>query len=183
MKYAISSLAVLWVLAAGADAGESWTGRCDVVFHVKATMHQFDGTAQSDPVGVNFNGGKASWTVAVPVSGMSTRNVKRDREMREMLHAHDHAQIVGQAAAVNWKALAGGGAAPADLPFDLTIAGTTRSLKAAVSDWKEDGDQVSFRARFTVSLKEFKLKPPSVIGMIRVADAVTVNAHFVFTRP
>jgi polyisoprenoid-binding protein YceI len=66
----------------------------------------------------------------------------------------------------------------AALEVTLAIRGVERKIQATVLNWKEDGDRVSFDVEFPVSLKEFDLKAPSVLGFIRVKDRVVVKATF-----
>jgi len=44
----------------------------------------------------------------------------------------------------------------------------SRKIRATASNLKETGDRVTFDLEFPVSLGEFDLKPPSVLGIIRV---------------
>jgi hypothetical protein len=64
----------------------------------------------------------------------------------------------------------------------LRIRDQEQSIPVLVSDWKEDADGVSFHPTFDVSLKAFGLKPPSVIGLIRVGDRVTVEGNVIARR-
>ena len=51
-----------------------------------------------------------------------------------------------------------------------------------VSDWLQSGDEVRFHAEWDVSLDEFGLKPPSVLGVIRVGDRVRIEADVTASR-
>ena len=53
-----------------------------------------------------------------------------------------------------------------------------RKVRATASNLKESGERVGFDLEFPVSLREFDLKAPSVLGIIRVGDKVSVHAAF-----
>ena len=61
----------------------------------------------------------------------------------------------------------------------VTIGEVTRDVITKVDNWKRDGDHASFDASATLSLKDFALEAPAVLGIIRVADEVKVAAHVV----
>ena len=44
-----------------------------------------------------------------------------------------------------------------------------------LSDWNNDDGRAACRMQFTVSLEAFGLKPPSVMGVIRVGDSVNID--------
>ncbi len=47
----------------------------------------------------------------------------------------------------------------------------------------ETVDEIKFRAEWEVSLKEYRLKPPSVLGVIRVGDKARLEAEVTAYRP
>ena len=74
------------------------------------------------------------------------------------------------------------GAAPADAPASATIRGACDiAFLATASNLKESGERVTFDLEFPVSLGEFDLKAPSVLGIVRVGDKVSVKATFTLT--
>jgi hypothetical protein len=64
----------------------------------------------------------------------------------------------------------------------LQIAGRALDLPVRVSDWLQSADEVRFHAEWDVSLDEFGLKPPSVLGVIRVGDRVRIEADVSASR-
>lgn len=174
----MSAIALLMLLTIPVLAAETAPNTCVITFHVGATMHSFDGSVTSEPVETTPQGDAFDLKTRVTVTNMTTANKKRDAEMFHMLHADNHAEIVGEARGVNWQNVRDASGAGKPLEFDLTIAGTTQGLAARVENLNETESTVSFDAVFPVSLKAFGLKPPSVIGLIRVHDIVTVKAHF-----
>jgi hypothetical protein len=69
----------------------------------------------------------------------------------------------------------------ASIDLLLRIRGVERRVRATASNLKESGERVTFDLEFPVSLGEFDLKAPSVLGIIRVGDKVSVKATFTLT--
>ncbi len=110
---------------------------------------------------------------------MKTGISARDNRMRLMFDAEHHPRIVAQFEHVAPDALraAAHTAASADsLAFTLRIGERERRLVPLVSRWQEEpGKHASFRAAFDVSLADFGLEAPTVMGFIRVEDRVRVE--------
>jgi len=69
------------------------------------------------------------------------------------------------------------------MPVTLTMAGTTGTVTAAVKNLRESATAVSFDLSFPVSLKAFRLKPPStLVGLVKVRDTVDVTARVTLFR-
>ncbi len=123
--------------------------------------------------------------VEVPVAGMDTGNRSRDGQMREMFQADRFPRIHASVRDVDVDRLREEmgkdpeGKAPLDLL--LRIRNVERKVRATAGGLKETGDRVAFALEFPVSLKEYDLKPPSVLGIIRVGDKVFVKATFDLT--
>jgi hypothetical protein len=166
-------------------------GACDVAFLVTSTLHDISGTARCLPFDAVLSRDAAgrrvipSVDVEVPVAGMDTRNKSRDGQMREMFRSDRYPRIRGAAHDVDVERLRGemgkgrDGKAPLDLL--LRIREVERKIRAIASNLNESGDRVTFDLEFPVSLGEFDLKAPSVLGIIRVGDKVSVKATFTLT--
>jgi len=178
--------------AAPAEPGPATIrGACDVAFLIKSTLHDVPGSARClpfeavlapDPAGRQVI---PTVEVDVPVTGMDTRNTTRDGKMREMFLAERFPRIHAATRDVDVERLrvelgkGREGKAPLDLL--LRIRDVERKIRATASNLKETGDRVTFDLEFPVSLGEFDLKPPSVLGIIRVGDKVSVKAAFTLT--
>ena len=178
---------------AKADAPVSGTiqGACGIAFLATSTLHDVSGSARCLPFEAVLAGGTAGdpvipvVEVEVPVAGMDTRNKTRDGKMREMFLAERFPRI--QAAAKDLdverlraeigRGLEGG----ASIDLLLRIRDVERKVRSTVSNLKESGERVTFDLEFPVSLGEFDLKAPSVLGIIRVGDKVSVKATFTLT--
>jgi hypothetical protein len=187
-----SRLAILLValLAAPAYAG-GIEGTCDVRFLGTSTLHDFSGTVRSRPFSAPFSrdaAGKSilpSVEMEFPVAEMKTGNDSRDEKMREMFQSDRHPVIRAVARDIDADRARErmrkdpGGKTP--LEVTLAIRGVERKVQATAGNWKEDGDRVAFDVEFPVSLKEFDLKAPSVLGLVRVGDRVIVKGTFALT--
>jgi hypothetical protein len=176
---------------ADAPASERIQGECDVAFHARATLHDVYGSARCLPfaaVLVRDTAGRRiipTVEVEVPVAGMDTRNKTRDGKMREMFLADQFPRIHAAAQDVDVERLrmemGKGQEGNAAIDLLLRIRDVERKVRATASNLKEAGGQVTFDLEFPVSLGEFDLKAPSVLGIIRVGDKVSVKTTFSLT--
>ena len=189
MKFRPAALLLL-LSATSSFAGEV-RGTCDVRFQGTSTLHDFPGRGVCRPFTapmVHDAAGRAilpSVEVEVPVDGMDTGNKSRDGQMRGMFQADRFPRIRASVRDVDLDRLREEmgkdpeGRAPLDIL--LRIRDVERRVSATASNLKETGERVAFALEFPVSLKEFGLKPPSVLGIIRVGDKVSVKATFDLT--
>jgi hypothetical protein len=116
---------------------------------------------------------------------MDTRNRSRDGQMREMFRSERFPRIHAAAHNVDVERLRAetgkGREGIASIDLLLRIRDRERKVRATASNLKEAGEQVTFDIEFPVSLGEFDLKAPSVLGIIRVGDKVSVKANFTLT--
>jgi len=197
--YAGIVLATLVAVISPSSAGEAKAepgpatirGACDVAFLITSTLHDVPGSARClpfetvlarDPAGRQVI---STVEVDVPVAGMDTRNTTRDGKMREMFLSERFPRIHAAARDVDVERLrvelgkGREGKAPLDLL--LRIRDVERKIRATASNLKETGDRIAFDLEFHVSLGEFDLKAPSVLGIIRVGDKVSVKTAFTLT--
>lgn len=157
----------------GASAAE-WSGSAAVAFHASSTLHDFSGSVTAANVRVTTDGtGPAMTWIAsgeVAVTNMSTAHSGRDVKMMEMFGATQWPMI---RAATLPRPTVNAGATGCTVRVE--IKGVTNDIPATVSNWKASADALSFDVAFPVSLKAFTLRPPSVVGLIRVADRVEVQ--------
>lgn len=184
------AILLLALLAAPASAGKI-EGACDVRFLGTSTLHDFSGTVRSRPFTAPLSRDAAGETVLpaveveFPVAEMKTGNDSRDEKMREMFQSDRHPVIRAMARDVDADKArermrkAPGGTTP--LEVTLAIRGVERKVLATAGNWKEEGDRATFDVEFPVSLREFDLKAPSVLGLIRVGDRVVVKGTFALT--
>jgi len=166
-------------------------GACDVAFLITSTLHDVPGTARCLPFAAVLARDAAgrqvipSVEVEVPVAGMDTRNSSRDVKLREMFRSERFPRIHAAAQDVDVERLrvetGKGREGIASIDLLLRIRDRERKVRARASNLKETGERVTFDLEFPVSLGEFDLKAPSVLGIIRVGDKVSVNANVTLT--
>ncbi len=188
-------IAVILLLALVSSAkAETLKGGCEIRFLGVSTLHDFTGTCRCQPFTVTVVKGAAGRQgipgveIAVPVEEMNTKNGKRDKQMREMFQSDKFPHIRGIIRDLDpdkiRRETGNGPGATGSVEFTLKIRDIERTIRANVSNLRETPERVTFDAEFPVSLKEFDLKPPTVLfGAIRVGDKVTVNAAFRLEAP
>lgn len=167
----------------------AWAGRiegnCDFRFLGTSTLHDFSGRVRCQPFAAGMLTGESRETtipeadVDVLVDEMDTGNKDRDRQMREMFGSDRFPKIHGKVRNVDVKgireATARDGKAVVEL--SLRIRDIEKRVPATVTNLREEAEHVRFDVEFPVSLKDFGLKPPSVLFIIRVGDKVNVKGN------
>jgi polyisoprenoid-binding protein YceI len=174
MKY-FYILATAFFLQATIHAGEV-AASAAIRFAGTSTLHGFSGTVATQPFSAIFReDGKTSQvhisaTATINVLDMNTQHKKRDKNMFKMLDAENFTLITGVLTDAPLPKEGG-----SEVPLRLTIRNVEQTVTATLSDLQRDGNSASCLMTFSVSLKAFDLKPPSVLGVIRVGDTVTVE--------
>jgi len=175
------------VLAATASADSAFDrahGRCEIEFFATSTARNVQGTANARPFLLTRHtdeSGETEWwsaSVELSVTDLITGWDERDNDMHWMLDANHYPSIFAEFPHIESEAYASehlDEAAP--LEFRLTIRDVTRPMTAKVVHWDRDGDRASFDAEFDVSTSEFEIKTPTLLGLLRVGDIVSVHAH------
>ena len=162
---------------------EVWRGQAEIEFQATSTLHNFSGTAQTNPFAcrVDRDGTVTvlACTAHVAVAGMDTRHTKRDINMRRMFAADRHPAVIGVMDPIRVD--------PDDLslpvPIHLTIREQTFTVPATLSDWQQTGTDLRFDLSLTLSLRLSGLVPPVILGFIRVGDAVQVRIRVKLESP
>lgn len=158
-------------------------GRCALKFFGSSTLHDFEGHARCEAFAIEpvEAGGVYRSAVAVEVAEMSTDLGGRDARMREMFDAEHFPRILASFDRVSRDALRAAAAGPGPalpLAFRLAIRDTERRIVPRLSAWREDRDgSLQFLASFELSLREFELEAPTVMGLIEVDDRVRVEVE------
>jgi hypothetical protein len=170
-----------WMVAAGcfafaivsgaAEGVREFPARAAIRFAGSSTLHDFGGQLPAQPFLLAISNGAWSASANVLSAQMATGGEKRDGKMHQMLGTNAFPRmsgtVVGASLPVNEEA---------DAILNLTIRDTARDLPVRITGWKESSSRISFHAEWIVSLKAYGLNPPSVIGVIRVADSVKLAA-------
>lgn len=157
-------------------------GRCSVKLFATTTLHDFEGTAPCALFSVDPRGADGSYRarVEIAVADIDTGIDARNTRMRKMFDAQRHPRIVGVFDHVDPAKLRAGA-----LGFRLAIRGVERPVAPSVSAFRETPEKsAAFHAAFDVSLRDFGLEAPVVMGFVKVDDRVRVEVDVELTpRP
>lgn len=169
----LAAALLLW--SAAAQAASALEATCEIRFSGTSTLHGWEGAAPTVRTEVRPAAAPGRWDVdvVVPVAGLDTDNDSRDERLREVLDAARWPEIRAELRDVDPEAVARSGR----LDLVLTIRDVSRPLVARVHDWKQADGAVTFAADVPVFFSAFSLTPPSVFGLLRVGDEVTVRTH------
>jgi hypothetical protein len=156
--------------AAVPTAARQLPARADIRFYGTSTLHDFAGVAPAQPFVLVEASNTWSARGAVVIGGMNTGHDGRDKAMMRMFGTNDFPQLHGEVKSAPLP--------PAGTNFTLAfcVRDQTNNLTARISNWTEDAGVIRFHAEWEVSLKQYGLKPPSVLGLVRVGDCVRVEA-------
>jgi len=184
--------AVSLLFAGSGLAADKYVGTCNVVFEGDSTLHSFTGDITNIAVIVFCETNSAGAAVLntrleIAPKQLSTHSAKRDANMYEMFKADKFPKLI---AIVTNAPLAAAKLTPTEstgtngvLPMQLTFCGITKEVSAKILNQKSPADGWEFDLQTDVSLKAFKLEPPSVMfGAISVADKVVIKAHVVLKK-
>jgi hypothetical protein len=157
---------------AAADATiQSLPATAAIRFDAASTLHDFGGSLPSRPFTLVLSNGTWSADADVLSALMNTAHEKRDRKMHEMFATNSFPKMHGTVIAAPIP-----GAAGTNATLQLIIRDKTNALTARISGWTEDARAIQFHATWELSLKDYALKPPSVLGVIRVGDRIRLEA-------
>jgi len=177
---ALSSLGVVAMLASVAGvplaaSAQDVAGTCTVQFFGTSTLHDFEGKAPCALLAVEAPdaSGRYGAHAEVAIAQMDTDNSSRDKRMRQMFEAKKFPRIVATFASVDPAELRA--QRTGALPFRIAIHGVERDVVPTISGFSEvAGKSARFRASFELTLGEFGLEAPVVMGFIRVGETVKV---------
>lgn len=160
-------------------------GECKVRFTGSSTLHDFEGTGSCEPFvlrTVETAGAEAivpETILTVTVAGMQTGNSSRDQKMREMFGADRYPLIAGvlggSPVAELRQQLHDAARGTRSFPLRLRIRDVEAPTVGRVTQLVDNAQGLNFDLEFPVSLAAYRLEPPSVLGLIRVADEVRVK--------
>lgn len=186
-QFTVVLLAIGLSLPLSASAADKYTGTCDVVFEGDSTLHSFTGDITNLALIVFCDTNSAGVAVLntrieIAPTQLTTHHEKRDRNMYTMFKPDKFPKLLvivtnAPLAAAKLAPTEAGGI-PGTLPVSLTFCGITREVPAHTTNPKPHADGWEFDLQTDVSLKAFKLEPPSVLfGAISVADKVVIKTH------
>ncbi|MFA5516310.1 MAG: YceI family protein [Desulfuromonadales bacterium] len=156
-----------------------YQGNCSVTFQGSSTLHDFNGAGSCQPFVVGeIDGVLKIPAISVPVAGLDTDNARRDKKMRAMFDGENFPLITGIGGPVDLASLANGAGS---LALTLQIRGIDRAVTATVDNVVKTDGTITADLAFPVSLANYRLEPPSVLGIISVDDQVNVALNIALT--
>lgn len=177
----IFRILLLAFASAGLPAAE-WKGAATVRFAGTSTLHDWEGAAPAMPFPAEVDESPSGPTrlravVRLPVAGMDTDNADRDENLRKVMRAAEHREILGRA-----EIRPEGGKPPASVRLELVVLGQAREVEARAGNWVVSADLVAVDLEFPVSLDAWGIGRPSFLGFIRVGDEVRVRVRVELRR-
>ena len=186
--YRLSCYSLLFVLPilVGFTHADLRDGRCVTTFEGTSTLHDFSGSATSQVFQVE-------WTAASPdrsahmdavivyeVLSLSTQHKKRDRKMLKQFDPEHYPTLTGTFRDVSLDRELVSEIVPR---FILTVKGRKQEIPFSILEWSEDEQHIGFTAEFELSLEKTGVRPPAVLGMIRVGDTLKLRTVVTVTKP
>ncbi len=184
MKIVRIAVTFLLLPAVYAPGGEI-RGDCHIRFLGTSTLHDFTGTVRCMPFSADLARGEDGGTsipevdISVPVDEMDTGNKDRDSQMRDMFRSERFPMIRGIIRNVDVDESRRRMGREGKVAFDLAlrIRDVEKIVPVTVTGFREEGQRVRFDFTFPVSLRDFGLKPPSFLFIVRVGDRVDVTGN------
>lgn len=166
------------VAAENPPTTQSLPAQALIHFSGTSTLHDFGGQLPTEPFSLILSNGVWFASAEVLSGRMATANEKRDRKMHQMLGTNAFPEIRGVLAGAPVPDAAG-----TNVTLSLIIRDQTNAVPVRISAWSETSREIKFHADWEVSLEDFGLKPPSVLGVIRVGDRVKLKADITAIKP
>jgi len=170
-----------------AGAVERYVGTCNVEFEGDSTLHAFTGHITNIALVVFTDTLAPSQAVLntrleIKPRHLTTHHKKRDANMYKMFQEDRFPSLIlvvtNASLAAARLSSATPPAGPGELPLQLIFCGITNQVIAHTVNPQAIAEGWEFDLDTTVSLKAFKLEPPStLLGAISVKDSVKVKAH------
>lgn len=165
-------LAVQFFPAAAQTTGpHRWPAEAIIRFNGTSTLHDFGGVLAAQPFVFTMISNTWSAEADVLAAQMNTASEGRDRNMHKMFDTNSYPRLHGSVS--NAPVPVAGGT---NITLGFQIRNQKLELPVRVENWTETAERIEFHAGWEVSLKQYGLKPPSVLGVIRVGDKVRVEA-------
>jgi hypothetical protein len=168
---AVALAAQLLNAAAQPALPQHWPAEAIIRFSGTSTLHDFGGTLASQPFVLTLSSNTWSAEADVLAAQMNTANDGRDRNMYKMFETNSYPNLHGS---VTNAPMPGHGSTNITLGFQ--IRDKKFDLPVRVDNWNETTGRIQFHTEWDVSLEQYGLKPPSVMGIIRVGEKVHVEA-------
>ncbi len=164
-------------------ASQQWSlvpEQSKITFTLKSTLHDVEGYARTISSQFQEDSGIAQGSFNVDVAGLTTDHFKRDKNMYTMFDLEKYTQIHFDFDHVDFKEALTSGHGPVLFNGVMTIHHMSKPLSVTATAHLVDGVLV-IEGEFPINLNDYQLKPPSVMGIIRVNKIVNVKYSIVLT--
>jgi len=167
-----------------AQASQQWlllAEKSNLDFTLSSTLHEVNGNSQKVTGILEQNFSSLRGFVDVDVLGLTTHNPARDRDMYRMFDSSIFPEIHFVFNDTDFTRILK--YHDGDIKFSglMTIHNISHQL-SFVSKGHMQGDMLVCEGNMLIHLKEYSLKPPSVLWFIHVKDEVLVKYHMVFIK-
>lgn len=162
---------VVFSSAAQETIPQRWPAEAIIRFNGTSTLHDFGGALAAQPFVFTMISNTWSAEADVLSAQMNTASDGRDRNMHKMFDTNSYPRLHGSVTNAPVPV-----AGSTNFTLGLQIRNKKLDLPVHVENWTETAERIEFHAEWEVSLKQYGLKPPSVLGVIRVGDKVRIEA-------
>lgn len=176
IRFALVATVALLLGATNAGA-QALEATCDIVFSGSSGLGPWTGrvpTLRIRPV-PSPSPGRWNALIEIPIKSLEDGNKPRDAQLHAMFESREWPVLTAALRDVD----------PAEMQkssrvaVELTIRDQKRKVEAKLDKWSAEGGRTQFEADVAVSLKDFALEAPSVLGLSRVNDDVKIHARVV----
>ena len=176
-------LYLFFIFTAGyVQASEQWqlvSEKSRVDFIGKSTLHDFNGTARKLTGIFEKNVNLANGFIDVDVAGLTTDEPERDKNMYQMFDVSRNPQIHYVFTDTDFTDILDHHEGEIKFTGIMTIHNISRPM-TLISKGHMIGDTLICEGQMSIHLKDYGLKPPSILGIIRVSDEIAVQYNIVF---
>jgi len=182
-KFIKIAIFLVLVFAGGyAYASRQWQlveEKSRVAFSAKTTLHDFNGRARRLSGGFEQNLNLARGFVDVDIAGLTTDESDRDRNMYQMFDVSRYPQIHFVFDDTDITKVVDSHDGEIKFTGVMTIHNISHPVTLISKGHMENGDLIC-EGQMHVHLKDYGLKPLSILGLIRVNDEIAVQYSIVF---
>jgi len=183
LRLRLFSVFLFLIFVAGyAQASQQWQivpEKSKVDFICKSTLHDFNGTARKLIGNFEQDLNIAKGFIDVDVASLTTDEPQRDKNMYQMFDATQYPQIHFTFKDTDLTDVVDHHDGQIKFTGVLTIHNISHPV-TLISKGHMLEDTLMCEGQVSIHLKDFDLKPPSILGLIRVSDEVAVRYNIVF---
>jgi len=165
-----------------AQASQQWhleSEKSRLDFFVRSTLHDFNGSARRLSGILEQNLNSAKGFVDVDVAGLTTYEPDRDKNMYQMFDASLFPRIHFVFKDTDLTKIMDHHEGEVNFTGNMTMHGISHTLTLISKGHMEENTLIC-EGQMHIHLKDYGLKPPSILGFIRVADEIVVRYNIVF---